>query len=401
MAKGAKTESAKSESTLQRNKIARMEREVASLRRKNSALKERTFELFSLFELSTALGTSVRFDRMMSGSMDFLGDLLGIKQFSLQLYNPDDGQLYIKASLGIPQDARQHCVITPPEGVAGHVFSTGQAMYIPDVTDEPRYLFYKGYYNQGGSLLSIPLVDDNQKSIGVLNISKPEPNAFSDNDLALYSTAALQISNIIQNYFTFRRLHELSLTDELTGAANRRAFFDMLESEHERHQRYEKPYSLLLIDVDFFKRYNDHHGHLEGDRALAKLAVILQKRLRQSDQLSRYGGEEFAVIAVETGRNEGIKLAESLRETVESTTFLLKSGEPASLLSITIGVASFPEDGKSHIDILDRADKALYYGKSRGRNVVSAKVPLQRAKKRSADEAQIDEALPPEDANSS
>ncbi|MHA1570034.1 MAG: sensor domain-containing diguanylate cyclase [Alphaproteobacteria bacterium] len=361
-----------------RERIAQVERENEDLRRVNSDLKERTLELFSLFELSTALGTGVRFDRMVGDSMDFLGELLGIRQFSLQIYDPDDKKLYIQASLGIPKEARKKCVITPPEGVAGHVFSSGQAMHIPDVTREPRYLYYQGYNMQGGSLLSIPLLDDDMKPFGVLNISKPEAHAFTDNDLSLYSTVALQLAAVIQNYYSYLRLRDLSLTDELTGVNNRRAFFDLLEEEHERHQRYEKSYTLLLIDVDFFKRYNDRHGHLEGDKALVTLAETLSGRLRASDVICRYGGEEFGVIAVETAKEEGVKLAESLREEVVKTRFTLSSGEPASELSITIGVASYPADGRTHIEVLDRADKALYYGKSRGRNTVSTKVPIQQ-----------------------
>jgi len=360
-----------------RERIVELERQNAELRASNAELTERTLELFSLFSLSTSLGTGVKLDQLPDGSMDFLGDLLGIEQFSLQLYEPKENRLYIKASLGIPREAREKCIITPPEGVAGHVFATGEARYIPDVTSEPRYLFYKGLNTQGGSLLSIPLVDDSLNPFGVLNISKPQPHAFSDNDLSLYSAVALQIAAIIQNVHSYQRLHELSLTDELTGVANRRAFFDELEDEHRRHVRYKKDYSLLLIDIDYFKRYNDRHGHLEGDMALKKLAQALDARLRQSDLLARYGGEEFAVLAVETDKEQAVQLAEALRKTVCETTFTLADGQPASELSITVGVANFPTDGKTHIQVLDRADKALYYGKSRGRNTVSSKVPLQ------------------------
>ncbi len=356
-------------------RLARLEREVRELRKANAELKERALELFSLFELTSALGSSLRFDRLNGRSMDVLGELLGFERFSLLLADPIDGKLRIKAALGIPEEARKMCVITPPEGVAGHVFTTGEALYVPDVTQEPRYLYYKGYNPQGGSLLAIPLLDDDMKPFGVLNISKPEPNAFSDSELALFSTVALQISTAVQNMRTYERLREMTLTDELTGVANRRAFIAVLAGEHERHRRYGQPYTLLMIDVDFFKRFNDKHGHLEGDRALRKMTALIQERLRQSDVLARYGGEEFVVVAVETRKEEGIKLAEQLREAVAATKFDLADGEPGSVISITVGVASFPEDGENHLEVLDRADKALYYGKSRGRNNVCATLP--------------------------
>jgi len=358
-------------------RLARLEGENRELRRANAELKERALELFSLFELTTSLGASLRFDRLEGRSMDFLSEMLGIERFSLLLINPEDGKLHIRASLGLPEEARRLCIITPPEGVAGLVFTTGEAMYVADVTTEPRYLYYKGYNPQGGSLLAIPLLDDGGKPFGVLNISKPEPNAFSDSELTLYSAVAHQISTVVENFQMYQHLHELSRTDELTGAANRRSFMENLAVEHERHRRYGQPYTLLMIDIDFFKRYNDRHGHLEGDEALRKMSALLSQRLRQSDILARYGGEEFVVIAVETVKAEGIRLAEHLRETVRSTKFELADGRPASELSITVGVSSFPEDGAQFVDVLERADKALYFGKSRGRNIVCAEVPTQ------------------------
>jgi len=360
-----------------RAEVARLRERVDDLQSEKEELTERTLELFSLFELTSALTTNVRFDQLSSDSMDWIGDLLGIEQFSILLQDPTDKRLYIRAALGIPQQAREQCVITPPEGVAGHVFSTGEAMYIPDVTNEPRYLYYKGLNPQGGSLLSVPLVDDDLVAFGVLNISKPEPNAFSDRDLALFSTVALHVGNLVLNYTSYRRMQELSLTDELTQAANRRAFFETLEREHERHRRYGKVYALLLIDIDYFKRYNDRHGHLEGDLALRRMSEIICGRLRKPDFFARYGGEEFAIIASETDREEARALAESLRKKVERTKFKLTNGQPASELSITIGLAAYPEHGARAIEVLDRADKALYFGKSRGRNIVSVDVPRE------------------------
>jgi diguanylate cyclase (GGDEF)-like protein len=312
----------------------------------------------------------VRYDRLAEGSMDFLGELLGIEQFSLMLYNPEEDRLSIVAALGIPKEARQKCFIRPPEGVAGHVFATGEALYAPDVTKEPRYLYYKGLNLQGGSVLSLPLVDEENKPFGVLNISRPEPNAFSESDQARFSTLALQIAVIIQNYTHYRRLQHLSLTDELTGVANRRAFFEDLEEEHSRHARAQKSYSLLLVDIDYFKRYNDIHGHLEGDLALKEVAKLLAARCRHSDYLARYGGEEFVVCAIRTPKSEAATFAEALRRAVDDNGFRLANGAAASELSITIGVATYPEDGADPHDVLNKADQALYYGKTHGRNTV-------------------------------
>jgi len=371
----AKTKSDAPEASALRQEVKRLQRRIKELEKVNNELTERTLELFSLYELSASLGTGARFDRMHDGSMDIIGDLLGIDQFSLQLFDPVQKMLIIKASLGMPTEVREQCRITPPDGVSGYVFTTGEVLYVPDVTKEPRYLFYQGLNTQGGCLFSIPLLNDENKPFGVLNISKPKPNAFTEKDLTLYSAVALQITALIQNFSSYNRLQELSLTDELTGIGNRRAFFEALDREHERHRRNQQKYSLLLIDVDYFKRYNDRHGHLEGDLALQKLAQLLKSRLRKSDILTRYGGEEFAICAGETSKDEGLRLAEALRKVITETKFQLTTGDPASELSITVGIATYPDDGVTFIQVLDKADKALYYGKSSGRNTVSSIVP--------------------------
>lgn len=378
MRKGVFTDSTLVEK-LQR-RVVELEAEVRKLRTLNADLSERTLELFSLFELSHSLGSGARFDNIPDQSMDFIGQLMGIDLFSLMLYDPDDGKLHVKAALGIPDDMRERCTITPPHGVAGRVFATGESLYVPDVSQDPQYVTFENINIGEGSLLSVPLLDENGKPFGVLNISKPEKNSFSDSDVALYSTLALQIAVIIQNYTNFQRLKELSLTDELTGLANRRAFFTTLEEEHRRHKRAGLPYSLLLIDIDFFKKFNDTHGHLEGDIALQELAVIFRNRCRQSDLVTRYGGEEFAVAAIRTNKVDAIKLAHFLCTAVSDFRFRLKDGRPASPLTITIGVASFPEDGETYNDVLENADRALYFGKSRGRNtVVACPVPVPAA----------------------
>jgi diguanylate cyclase (GGDEF)-like protein len=373
-------EASSAEPAALRERVAQLEQENERLRQVNNDLSERTLELYSLFELSYSLGAGIRYDRMPEDSMDFIGPLLGIEQFSLLLFNHEDGKLYIRAALGIPKEARKKCVITPPEGIAGRVFSHGEAVYVPDVTRDARYLYYKGFNLQGGSLLSLPLVDEGGQPFGVLNISKPEPRAFSESDISRYSTLAIQIAVIIQNYSSYRRLQELSLTDELTGVANRRAFFASLEEEHLRHVRSRKSYTLLLIDVDYFKRYNDLHGHLEGDRALQEVAAVLKARSRSADLLARYGGEEFVVCATRTGKAEGVKLAEALRAAIGSYAFRLSNGGLAAPLSITIGVATYPEDDALCREVLAKADRALYHGKTRGRNtVVSYPVPDEDA----------------------
>jgi diguanylate cyclase (GGDEF)-like protein len=153
-------------------------------------------------------------------------------------------------------------------------------------------------------------------------------------------------------------------TDRLTGTYNRRFFEASLELEVERAQRYGAPLSLLLLDVDGFKQFNDRYGHLTGDRVLAQLVRQCERNLRAPDMLCRYGGEEFAIIAPETTGEAGMALARRIREGVET----MRVDYLPEKITISIGVAAWEQSFASNDDLIAAADSALYTAKSLGRN---------------------------------
>jgi diguanylate cyclase (GGDEF)-like protein len=170
-----------------------------------------------------------------------------------------------------------------------------------------------------------------------------------------------------------QKLERLAVTDGLTGLYNHRRFQEGLAGELLRAQRTSRPISVLMIDVDLFKRVNDAMGHPAGDELLRQLALVLGEGLRVTDLLARYGGEEFAVLLPETSRSEALAVAERMRSAVEAR---VNMGSPwTQKVTISIGVATFPEDGKSAEGVLGAADQALYAAKRSGRNkVLSARV---------------------------
>jgi diguanylate cyclase (GGDEF)-like protein len=167
------------------------------------------------------------------------------------------------------------------------------------------------------------------------------------------------------------RLEKLAVTDGLTGVFNHRRFHEALVRDVQRAERSQQPLSVLMIDVDFFKQFNDTHGHPAGDRLLRDLAKSVAPLLRQTDLLARYGGEEFAAILVDTGKEEAIQVGERLRRAVER-----ELGRDTSPVTISVGVASLREDANGPEALLRRADEALYAAKHAGRNrVVAASLP--------------------------
>ena len=159
-----------------------------------------------------------------------------------------------------------------------------------------------------------------------------------------------------------RELERLSITDDLTGLFNRRYLMDMLALEIRRSRRMNHPFAVLMADVDNFKPYNDAHGHLEGDAALARVAAILRDTSRDVDCAARYGGEEFVVLMPETEMAGAVEMAERIR------TRLAGDGVIGEALTISVGVAQFPADGETPEALLARADAALYQAKRDGRN---------------------------------
>jgi diguanylate cyclase (GGDEF)-like protein len=164
------------------------------------------------------------------------------------------------------------------------------------------------------------------------------------------------------------RLERLSVTDGLTGIYNHRRFQEAINAELLRSERHKRPMAVLMIDVDFFKKVNDAMGHPAGDELLRRLAEVLSADLRQTDLIARYGGEEFAVILPETTKSEALQVGERMRAAVEER---LNQGTPwPSKVTVSIGVATYPEDGKSAEQLIYAADQAMYVAKRQGRNRV-------------------------------
>jgi len=166
-----------------------------------------------------------------------------------------------------------------------------------------------------------------------------------------------------------KRLQELAITDGLTKLYNFRYFYKQLDSEANRSKRYNHPLSLLFMDIDHFKHYNDTYGHLQGDKVLARLGKVIKSCLRKMDTAYRYGGEEFTVILPETSRREVITVAERIKHAMANENFSPQSGKSVSI-TISIGATEYCRDERIS-EFVQRADKAMYLSKQRGRNQIS------------------------------
>jgi diguanylate cyclase (GGDEF)-like protein len=220
-----------------------------------------------------------------------------------------------------------------------------------------------------GGFAAFPIVTNSRLS-GLLAVAgKPVARINAETE-AFLAQIANQAQIVMENSRLFDRIKNLSIRDGLTNLYNHRHSIELLTNEFERVGRYETGVSLLMVDIDHFKRINDAHGHPVGDSVLREVARVLKDTLRAVDSLGRYGGEEFIAILPHTSHDEALQTADRLRRAIEEHLFRCAGKELRT--TVSVGVASFPSDTvDAPADLVREADKALYRAKEGGRNRVA------------------------------
>ncbi|MDD5044438.1 MAG: GGDEF domain-containing protein [Candidatus Omnitrophica bacterium] len=210
----------------------------------------------------------------------------------------------------------------------------------------------------------IPL-DMENKNLGYLAV-----NGLSEADEEKFSILTQQYLLAVRRAVLYKGIQELAITDSLTGALSRRYSAERLIEEVDRSNRFKLEFCVLMADIDHFKKYNDQYGHLVGDAVLKEVVGIIKENLRHIDLVSRYGGEEFLMLLPETSKENGTLVAERIRAKIEA--HKIYAYDETIQVTISIGVASFPEDSRDVQELTDKADWALYRCKNTGRNRVCA-----------------------------
>lgn len=271
------------------------------------------------------------------------------------VYDPDQGEE--------PINILEHISFAIGEGIAGQVAATGEALICNDPQHDRRFKTYRFQEmdRRIWNIICIPLKVQDQV-LGVISLDN-KVGGFEAEDMELLQHLAHQIAIAIQN----AELYERSIIDGLTGLFIRRYFEDLLDQELKRSQRFELETSLLMFDIDHFKRFNDTYGHQVGDWVIQKVAQVTRESLRDGvDMAARYGGEEFAVIMPDTSLEEAWLVGERLRKAIEES-FIFHDGHKLKI-TISLGCASFPAQSQSKEQLILFADTALYASKHKGRN---------------------------------
>jgi two-component system, cell cycle response regulator len=261
--------------------------------------------------------------------------------------------------------------LKPGEGAAGVAVERDDVVHVPgDATLTPSEPI-------ADAAVAIPLRRGNH-AIGVLALYGRGPaEAFSVDDVHLIQSLVHQAETAIENTFLYEEATRLSITDGLTGLWNRRLFDLRISEELQRAIRFQEPFGLLLVDLDYFKSVNDRFGHQAGDAVLVEVARRLTDATREVDVVTRFGGEEFALILPKTPVQGTMRLAAKVREVVADEP--VAAGDVSIPVTASVGAAAYPDHGLSGADLLAAADAALYRAKENGRNRVEEAEPGGRS----------------------
>ena len=320
----------------------------------SSELDQLRFHLAALQQVARTLAVVRGADETERLVLDSVGEVFFA--WWAALYHTDGEQYTCRAVRSLRGESVAYAI---PARVVRAIAAPGQPPVIPGEDAEIRD-------HVPAEVAVVAPLDFGEGDAGLLILGKRMTDApYEPHDLALLRALADSSAIALRNAELLDRLRAQATIDPLTGCHNRRGFDEILQMEVARAKRYGRPLSLVLLDIDHFKRINDDFGHEVGDHALQRIGRAVRHTFRNTDSACRYGGEEFALIFPETPKDEGGKLAERLRILVGS---LPPNAEVPRALTASFGVACFPDDAETIPDLIRAADRALYQAKTNGRD---------------------------------
>jgi diguanylate cyclase (GGDEF)-like protein len=320
--------------------------------------KRRGAELEALHQASLKLNSILDVETVLKAILEHATDLLhGVD--NAHIYTYDGKALQFGAAHWAGSHEAQAWLIPNADDLVYSVANSGEMLPISNFSAHPS--FKKAPASWNGAIVAVPLKVA-RRVAGVIVVAYPEPREFESGELDLIKLLADQAAIALEN----ARLHSLSqeeaLTDPLTELPNRRAFDMRLAEEIRRSVRYGHHFCLMMMDLDGFKRINDSYGHMGGDVVLKNIARCLRYSVRDTDFLARYGGDEFVLLLPETGPGDARVISEKLKNAVLDCEINWADAKNERI-TLSIGVASFPQDGRETAALIDKADKNLYRGK--------------------------------------
>jgi len=345
--------------------------EATLLSRVNSLLDKKLQEMTFLQDMTKAMVSTFDEEKILGLSLDGIKEYLGYSRMVVYMLDAAGSMLEI-AETGYPTHEGKYAFVLRDAGAMSALLDKKEPVVLDGHGPHaPQQLTSDTDDASNFQHACIPIMS-REEVRGVLLIDRKEGEPpLSEDRVGVLTTLAGQLGLAIENARLYRATLQMSITDGLTGLYNARYFYERLDDEISRAERYGHELSLFMLDIDHFKRYNDTFGHLSGDEALKHLARILRESSRDTDTVARYGGEEFCVILPETPPEKAVVLAERIRSAVEVSSFDAGSGRNEMKLTVSIGISTMPKGLVLSEELVRMADKALYKSKDSGRNRVS------------------------------
>ncbi len=331
-------------------------------------LNERTWELESsqaklgdIYETTRALSGILNMNELLAAILDVAHRIFRLQKCQIYLSNVTSDRLYLYASLA---DGNRRIFEKPPM----HVRDMSPLVELHDLTAILTRL-NNGNRKSGSDYIDVPLFSRG-KVMGIMKVTTDKGKQPDDRELHLLMIFGNASAVAIDNSLLHKKAEELTIIDELTELFNYRYFRIKLADELRRADRYRQRFSILMMDLDHFKRVNDKYGHQTGNIVLREVSGIIRQCVRDVDIVARYGGEEFVCILPQTGDHDALVIAERIRSTIEESFFSNSKGQRDIQMTISIGVASYPNGVRTLDQLIEKVDKTLYKAKSEGRNRV-------------------------------
>jgi diguanylate cyclase (GGDEF)-like protein len=338
-----------------------------TLNERTTELERTQIQLETIYETSRSLGEIHNLDEVFVEVNNIADNILGYPMCGILLLDKEKRNLELVAKvIGGDKEIFRNPKKISLKGISGKAIETGRVVRVADLTTMDNYISgLKGAKSE----MAAPMIARG-KIIGVLNAESTKLAAFSERDEKLFTILAGSAGMAVENARLHKRISDLTMTDDLTGIFNYRYFVQRLEEEKRRAARYDLPLSLIMLDLDWFKKTNDTYGHEIGNIVLKEIVQVVKSCIRDTDTFCRYGGEEFIIILPQTGSSESSVLAERIRAEVEKHDFGIATDIPGLRVTVSIGTTSFPDNGLSTMELVQTVDMALYRAKGAGKNMV-------------------------------
>ncbi|MGC9198398.1 MAG: diguanylate cyclase domain-containing protein [Acidobacteriaceae bacterium] len=346
--------------------------------RQLAPIEARQMDTLRVFhQVARALTSNLELDSLLHTIMSKMEEFFGPEHWSLLMVDEETEDLYYALSTGLDHARLRQLRLKRDEGIAGYVATSGHPLVVADVHADPDWSRYAEEHPELNlrSIACIP-IRHGDRTLGVLQLNNSKLDLLPETSIAflrvLCDYAAIAMANARQ----VDLIHHLSITDDCTGLFNARHLYTLLEEEIQTQGGslvrrvvpiLKQHFSLLFLDLDRFKLVNDRHGHLVGSRLLAEVGMLLKQLLGPSHAAFRYGGDEFVALLRNLDKPAATHLSRQILERISKARFL--SGEGLSLsVTASLGLATFPQDGRTLHDLIRSADTMMYAAKDEGRN---------------------------------